>query len=161
MNIFLDGVQKRINAEKNKAVQKGQKGFKAGLSGNPAGRPKGSRNKTTLAMESLLEGAAEKITRKCIEKALDGDNLALRICMDRIISVKKSRPVNFEFAIPENPEELSSSINQIISAGAKGEISPDEAKIFADLIEIKCRVIETVELAARLEILEKNLGDSK
>jgi len=30
--------------------------FQPGQSGNPAGKPKGSRNKTTLAMEALLDG---------------------------------------------------------------------------------------------------------
>ena len=30
--------------------------FKPGKSGNPAGKPKGSRHATTLAMEALLDG---------------------------------------------------------------------------------------------------------
>ena len=49
------------------------KPFKKGQSGNPGGRPKGTRNKTTLAMEELLDGEAEIITRKAIEKAKEGD----------------------------------------------------------------------------------------
>src|ERR687892_672977 len=39
------------------------------LPGNP-GRPMGSRHKVTLAIESLLEGEAEKLTRKCVERAM-------------------------------------------------------------------------------------------
>jgi hypothetical protein len=61
-----------------------RRGFPAGVSGNPAGRPKGSRNKTTLAIEALLEGEAEALTRKAIERALEGDMAALRLCMDRL-----------------------------------------------------------------------------
>src|SRR4029077_7685570 len=40
-----------------------------GQSGNPSGRPKGSRNRTTLAAEALLDGEAEQLTRKAIELA--------------------------------------------------------------------------------------------
>ena len=48
------------------------------------GRPKGSRNKATIAIDSLLEGQAEALTQTAISKALDGDSIALRLCMDRI-----------------------------------------------------------------------------
>ena len=58
--------------------------FRPGESGNPGGRPKGSRNKATLAMEALLDGEGEEITRKAIELAKDGDMGAIRVCMDRI-----------------------------------------------------------------------------
>jgi hypothetical protein len=36
--------------------------FEPGKSGNPAGKLKGTRNKTTLAVEALLDGEAETIT---------------------------------------------------------------------------------------------------
>jgi hypothetical protein len=57
--------------------------FEPGMSGNPNGRPKGSRNKTTMAMEILLDGEAELLTRKAVEKALAGDPLALRLGLGR------------------------------------------------------------------------------
>ena len=38
------------------AKLKRKQGFKPGQSGNPSGRPHGSRNKATLALEALLEG---------------------------------------------------------------------------------------------------------
>jgi hypothetical protein len=34
--------------------------FQPGRSGNPAGRPPGSRNKTTLAVEALIEGGRRR-----------------------------------------------------------------------------------------------------
>ena len=57
--------------------------FKPGQSGNPHGRPKGSRHKTTLAIEKLLDGEGEEITRKAIEKAKEGDMAAIRLRLDR------------------------------------------------------------------------------
>ena len=43
-----------------------------------AGRPKGARNKVTVAVESLLDGEGEGLTRKAIELAMKGDTTALR-----------------------------------------------------------------------------------
>jgi hypothetical protein len=54
--------------------------FLPGVSGNPNGRPKGSRNKITLmklmAEEAVREGNAEKmleVCKKVIEQAIDGN----------------------------------------------------------------------------------------
>src|SRR5215204_4346329 len=62
------------------AAERGSGRFKPG---NP-GRPKGARHKTTLAIEALLDGEAEALTRKAIELAKAGDLVALRLCLDRI-----------------------------------------------------------------------------
>jgi hypothetical protein len=65
--------------------------FKPGQSGNPNGRPMGALNKTTLAAQALLDGEAETITRKCIDLAMEGDGTALRLCLSRILPVKRER----------------------------------------------------------------------
>src|SRR3954463_15336798 len=69
--------------------------FQKGESGNPQGKPKGTRHRVTMAAEILLEGEAEAITRKAIELAKAGDGPALRLCMDRIYPARKDRPVRF------------------------------------------------------------------
>jgi hypothetical protein len=66
--------------------------FKKGVSGNPAGRPPGSRNKSTLALEQILEDEAEQITRKAIELAKDGNIAALRLCMTAASQFAGSEP---------------------------------------------------------------------
>jgi hypothetical protein len=66
--------------------------FKPGKSGNPSGKPKGARNKTTVAMEKLLDDDAATITSKAIELAKNGDLTALRLCLERIIPPRKDRP---------------------------------------------------------------------
>ena len=45
------------------------------VAGN-CGRPKGSRNKATIAIESLLQGQAEALTQTVVSKALEGDSVA-------------------------------------------------------------------------------------
>ena len=66
--------------------------FKPGQSGNPKGRPLGSRHKATLAIDKLLDGEADAITRKAIEIAKAGDTVALRLCLDRIARSGRTGP---------------------------------------------------------------------
>jgi hypothetical protein len=47
-------------------TDKKQGKFRKGKSGNPMGRPRGIRNKATLAAEALFEGEIEEICRKAI-----------------------------------------------------------------------------------------------
>jgi len=82
-------------AEKTAPKQRGRP-FRQGTSGNPRGRPKGARNRATVTAEALLDGEAEAISRKLIEKALEGDTTALRLCLERILPPRRDRPIQFE-----------------------------------------------------------------
>src|SRR5687768_16932362 len=82
-----------MSLPENTAGKQRGRPFQKGQSGNPDGRPKGSRNATTLAVESLLDGEAEALTRKAVELAIAGDIAALRLCLDRVLPPRKDRPV--------------------------------------------------------------------
>jgi len=58
----IDAIESRPPAENTAKKQRGRP-FKAGRSGNPEGRPRGSRNKATMAVEALLDGEAKAIAR--------------------------------------------------------------------------------------------------
>ena len=83
-----------MTADNTAEKQRGRP-FEKGMSGNPTGRPSGSRNATTLALEALLDGQANALTQKAIDLALTGDMAALRLCLDRILPPRKDRPVSF------------------------------------------------------------------
>ena len=53
--------------------------FQKGQSGNPAGRPRGSRNRASVLVHSLLEAKAENLACKMIEIAEDGNIAAMRM----------------------------------------------------------------------------------
>src|ERR1700716_2949183 len=91
--------------------------------GNP-GRPKGARNKATVAAELLLDGDAEAITSKAIELAKEGDMAAIRICMDRFCPPRKDRPISFELPKLERVADASAAMAAIVSAVASGELTP-------------------------------------
>ena len=81
----------------NSSVKKmGKKGFKPGTSGNPKGRPVGSRNKLTQLAQKLLANDAEEIITAIIEKAKAGDSTAQRLCMERIMPPMRSSVIGCE-----------------------------------------------------------------
>ena len=143
-----------MNPDKTEKKQRG-KPFEKGQSGNLNGRPRGTRNKTTLAMEALLDGEAEAITRKAIEKALEGDMTAIRLCLERILPTIKSRPIEIDLPPVETAEDIEAVQGAVIAAMAKGEITPDDAGTIAGILEARRRAIETVELEARMVALEE------
>jgi hypothetical protein len=131
--------------------------FQPGQSGNPEGRPKGSRNRATLALESLLDGEAEALTRKAIELALGGDMTALRLCLDRILPARKDRPVTFEMPAIENAADAKMASAALLAAVSAGNLTPSEAAEVGKLIDAYLKAIEVTEVLARLEKLEQRL----
>ena len=140
--------------EKTGGKQRG-KPFQKGLSGNPSGRPKGSRNAATLAMEALLDGQAEALTQKAIDQALTGDISALRLCLDRIMPARKDRPVTFALPPINSAEDAAKVSSAVLGAVATGELTPADAGEISKLIDVWVKAFETAELSARLERLER------
>ena len=129
--------------------------FSPGESGNPNGKPKGSRNKVTLAVEALLEGDAEALTRKAIEKALDGDMVALRLCLDRIAPAKKDVPVTFALPAMKSAADAVTAAGAILKSVADGGLTPSEGTAIAGLVETYRRALETHEIESRIAALER------
>jgi len=101
--------------------------FEKGESGNPAGRPRGARNRATLLMQNLLADDAEAIGRKAIEMAKAGDLTAIRLCMDRLAPARKDEPVAFELPPIEKPADCVAATASIVAAVAAGELTPTQA----------------------------------
>ena len=121
--------------------------------GNP-GRPKGSRNKATLAAEALLDGEAETLTRKAIDLANAGDTTALRMCIERILPARKDRPVPISLPPITNPADAVTVLAAITSAVSDGEITPMEASELSKVVDSYTRAVETRDIVARLDRLE-------
>jgi hypothetical protein len=129
--------------------------FKPGQSGNPAGKPRGTRNATTLALETLLDGQATALTQKAIDLALTGDMTALRLCLDRILPPRRDRPVTFTLPPINSAQDAAATVSAVLVAVATGEITPADAGEISRLIEAYVKAFETAELAERLERLER------
>ena len=128
--------------------------FRRGQSGNPSGRPAGARHKVTRAVEALLEGEAEALTRKAVEMALGGDGPALRLCLDRIAPARKDMPVSFALPPIESAADTVTASASLLAAVAGGEVTPDEAGRVMALLTAHKSLVETGNLESRITALE-------
>ncbi|HLH87259.1 MAG TPA: DUF5681 domain-containing protein [Xanthobacteraceae bacterium] len=101
--------------------------FQPGQSGNPAGRPRGSRNKRSIIVEKLWDDSAGEVTTTAITRARDGDPAALRACMDRVAPRLRHRPLDFEMPPLVTLADTPGAINAILQGLAQGEIDREEA----------------------------------
>ena len=147
-------IKKSKVAEISVEKQRGRP-FAKGVSGNPKGKPKGTRNKATRLAETLLDGQTEKLVGKCVQMALDGDSAAMKVCMDRLIPPRKGRPINLTIPQIKQLGDTSTAMKAVINAVGEGEVTPNEAQVVSSVIEVYRKVIETTELESRIIELEK------
>ena len=130
--------------------------FEPGQSGNPNGRPAGSRNKATVAIEKLLEDDAETIIKKAMEMAKSGDATLIRLCLRRLCPPRRDRYI--PFALPEmnSPADALEAVARITDAVAAGELTPGEAAALSQLVGNYAKALEVIDLDERVSRLEED-----
>ena len=128
--------------------------------GNP-GRPRGSKNRTTRVIEQLLEGQAEAIARKFVERALAGDQLCLRVWLDRFLPRRSGRVLDFDLPRVETVEDLVPAMAAVSSAVSAGLITPEEAGHLVHFFEVYGQALEARDIVSRLDAVEARLEKSK
>ena len=135
--------------------------FQKGRSGNPSGKPRGARNKATLAAEALLDGQAQALTQKAIDRALEGDGNALRFCLERILPARKDRPIYFDMPALRTASDAASAMSAIIAGVAQGDLTASEASELTALVTGVVKALETHELEQRIALLERAAGEKE
>jgi len=108
----------------SETAKRQQHGFRPGQSGNPAGRPKGARHRTTVAIEALLDGEGETIARKAIDAAKAGDMVAIRLVLDRICPPRKTRPIHIELPPIHDAGGVAKAQQEILRAAWTRALGP-------------------------------------
>ena len=129
--------------------------FKPGQSGNPKGKPPGTRHKATMAAQLLLDGEGEALTRKAVEMALDGDMAALRLCLERLLPPSRERSVSLDLPDTSTSEGIDKAIGAILKAVSEGKLLPGEGTVLSRILETRRKALETYELEQRIVALEK------
>lgn len=142
-----------MRAAKTGAKQR-SRGFQKGVSGNPFGRPAGSRNKVTLAVDALLDGEAEALTRRAIDLALGGDLTALKLCLERVAPVRRDRVLELPLPKIENAADAVQAMSTLVAAAAAGALSFQSANEVANLIEKLNGALTISDFDMRLAQLE-------
>jgi len=132
--------------------------FLPGQSGNPAGRPRGSRNKKTLMLEALLDDESEALMRRVIGLAKMGDDVAMRLVFARMLPPRRERPVPLELPRIESEADARRASADVIEALSAGEVSPQEAEHVLRAIGAAAIVMQSSELGERMKWLQERVA---
>jgi Family of unknown function (DUF5681) len=130
--------------------------FQPGNPGGP-GRPAGSRNKATIALDKIADDAGEDIMTKLVEQAKSGDLRAADLVLSRIWPVRKGRPLTLAEPLPPiaTAADAVAVLGKLAGLVGSGEMTAEEGAAFATIVETKRKAIETVELEARMTAIEQ------
>jgi hypothetical protein len=129
--------------------------WKPGQSGNPAGKPPGSRNKATQMVMALMEGQAEEITQTIIDAAKRGDLAAARMVLERLAPPVRERPLALDLPDTSTAAGISAAQRAVLEGVGAGELLPAEATALASVVEARRKAYETEELERRISLLEE------
>jgi hypothetical protein len=149
-----------VNSQQKQAERNEIGQFARGSSGNPAGRSVGSRNHAALLAEQLIDGASGALANKAVQMALEGDIVALRLVLGRIIAPRRHRPSAFALPPLTSAADGAPAMAAVAAAAADGTISAEEASAFSQVVDAFIRALEAGEIETRLQRLESVNGIS-
>ncbi len=115
--------------------------------GNP-GRPKGAKGKKV----ELFRSNYEKVQRKVLDMALDGDVAMLKIIADRLWP--RIRPQALPVKVKTKSADLASQGAAVVNAALAGELTPDVLGMLLSGLADQARLVEFTEIESRLQKLE-------
>ena len=86
--------------------------------------------------------------------AKQGDSIALRLCLERIVPPRKDRPINFALPTITTAADALKATGALIAAVANGDVTPSEAAELSKLVEGFVKSLEITDLAERIAKLE-------
>jgi hypothetical protein len=92
--------------------------------------------------EALLDAAAARLTDKAIELALEGDGVALRFCLGRILAPRRFNPVELDLPPLETQQDLALALAAVSHVAAAGEISSEQAMHIVRVLDATRRALE-------------------
>ena len=128
--------------------------YEKGQSGNPAGRPPGSRNKATILGEAMFQGEAEAIIRAAIDKAKEGDVRAIRLCLERVFPRLRDRATVFDLPPINGAPEALAALTTIVAGVRGGELTAAEGSDLSKLVDHYLRALEAKDFEQRLHTLQ-------
>ena len=130
--------------------------FTKGVSGNPAGRPRGIKDKRHRYAESI-ESMIPEVLESVFQKAVAGDMTAAKMLLDRSLPTKRPEQERVQIPIKEN-----SALNarDVLQGVFDGDVSPDVGASLLNAITSVLKAVEVEDLAKRIEALESQKNES-
>ena len=152
--------RRQLSPEPVTTTSKQRHGWPKGVSGNPAGRPKGARHKALVALDLVGQEAALDIMRTVVDAAKDGDMRAAELILARLWPIRKGRPVAIDLPPVSSASELPAAFASVIQAVSQGQLTPDEAASVTAILDAQARAIQIVDLDKRIRQLEEQHSEA-
>ncbi|MEJ1934641.1 hypothetical protein WDZ92_30960 [Nostoc sp. NIES-2111] len=133
--------------------------FLRDLAGDPRRRREPALDALLHPAGAALGAFAKRIElHDQIELALQGDTVALRLCLERNLPPRKDRPVTgIEIPALKTAADALAATGALFDAVAAGDITPSEAAELGKLVDTFVRSTESLELEQRIARLEEGL----
>ncbi|MGC1405048.1 MAG: DUF5681 domain-containing protein [Thermodesulfobacteriota bacterium] len=95
--------------------------WKKGESGNPDGKRPGTLHKATRAAQALLAGDLKAITQVCVDKAKDGDLMAVKLVLDKVMPNAKERRLSVKLPPIQGAGDLPAVLAKVLELVGAGE----------------------------------------
>ncbi|CAL7960519.1 DUF5681 domain-containing protein [Gammaproteobacteria bacterium] len=128
--------------------------FKEGQSGNPAGRPRGIKDRRVLFAE-IIDSRKNALIDKATEMALAGNEAMLKLFLERLLPAK---PKDDSIELNVTGSNFKEKTNQITELMNQGEITLEQANTAINCIE-KTQEIEYKE--KEFDTLVNDIADIK
>nr|WP_269145367.1 DUF5681 domain-containing protein [Azospirillum brasilense] len=129
--------------------------FSQGQSGNPKGRPKGSKD-WRAEMRTMIEAKAPEIVEDLLRRAVVQKNLKVQLALlDKVVPPAKSMPISTSLKLAGGPGEQADAI---VAALAAGRLTLDDAKALLDAIKAAMEIRDAAALADRVAELERKIA---
>ena len=133
-------------------IEKKQKGWKPGQSGNPKGKTPGSGELQKL--RASIAADVPEILAGLVLAAKGGDIQAARLILERVLPPMKAIEQAVELRLPDDGT-LTAKAVAVLSAAAAGELAPGQAAQLITALGTLAKITEIDELAARITSLEE------
>ena len=125
--------------------------FQPGQSGNPAGRPPGSLNKKTLAVQALLDERAEEIVTNLMDRSKNGEPAAMRLVSEWMVPTGRNRLVAIELPLVKTPEDAELAMSVVLDELAAGKLTLAELSALITAIDRMLRLAERISKMQQAE----------
>jgi hypothetical protein len=99
------------------------------------------------------------VIQKVIGLAKMGDDLAIRLCVERMLAPRRERPVPLRLPRIDTDADAREAAAEVMDALGEGEVTPKEAEHLLRAIAGVAVIMQSTEVAARLQQIEERLAE--
>ena len=124
------------------------------LKGTRSPNPRG-RTPSSVKLKKLLDPYKEELIHAALEKALNGDLGALKLCLERIAPSLKPEGDVVKLEGLADAKSFRDKSEVVLNTIARGEVSIDAGMSLMKVLSAQARIVEITDLENRLALLER------